>query len=89
MTNEAEVKEVDFKRCPFCGEVLDFKKDVAELGKDNPIKLPWQQLPTNSLQNHIFKCYACGATYEVTPVIVGYEARKEGIKHLDWGRESA
>jgi len=65
MTNETEVKEFDFKRCPFCGGVLDFKKDLTQ---------------QYSLRSHIFKCHACGTTYEVTPVIVGYEARKEGIK---------
>jgi len=62
MADETETKPFDFSACPFCGEPLDMKADFY----------PGHY----SLRGHVFKCHSCQTVYEVTPVIIGYEARK-------------
>jgi hypothetical protein len=61
MANEIEVKEFDFRNCPFCGKPLDVKTDFY----------PGHY----SLRGHVFKCHSCQTVYEALPVIERYEAK--------------
>lgn len=66
-----EIKEFDFKTCPFCGCERDVKRDY---NFDLDLKYHGTL--------HVYKCHACGTDYQVIPVVTAYKAKMlEGGSH--------
>jgi len=53
----AEIKDFDFKQCPFCGYAFDMHKDFS---RDDQLRY------RHCI--YVFRCHGCGTLYEALPV---------------------